>query len=177
MLPDRGYDPGENTFTAPPEDGGDVEVDGQPDERPPAAARAVPGVGRQGLLGLPVLMKAQGKCTTDHISAAGPWLKYRGHLENISGNLFLGVVNAFTGAVGEGKDQLDGETRSFPDIAKHYGEAGVALVRGRRPQLRRGLVARARRDGAPLPRRRRDLRPQLRPHPRDQRQEAGPRCR
>ena len=70
-------------------------------------------------------MKAQGKCTTDHISAAGPWLKYRGHLENISGNLFLGVVNAFTGATGEGKDQLDGETRSFPDIAKHYGEEGV----------------------------------------------------
>ena len=70
-------------------------------------------------------MKAQGKCTTDHISAAGPWLKYRGHLENISGNLFLGVVNAFTGATGEGKDQLDGETRSFPDIAKHYSAEGV----------------------------------------------------
>jgi aconitate hydratase len=71
-------------------------------------------------------MKAQGKCTTDHISAAGPWLKYRGHLENISGNLFVGVVNAFTGSVGEGKDQLDGATRSFPDIAKHYSEAGLA---------------------------------------------------
>ena len=70
-------------------------------------------------------MKAQGKCTTDHISAAGPWLKYRGHLENISGNLFLGVVNAFTGATGEGKDATDGETRSFPDIAKHYSEEGV----------------------------------------------------
>ena len=98
-------------------------------------------------------MKAQGKCTTDHISAAGPWLKYRGHLENISGNLFLGVVNAFTGATGEGKDVTDGETRSFPDIAKHYGEAGHPLVRHRRPQLRRGLVARARRDGAPVPRR------------------------
>jgi aconitate hydratase len=75
--------------------------------------------------GLPVLMKAQGKCTTDHISAAGPWLKYRGHLENISGNLFLGAVNAFTGAVGEGKDQIDGATRTFPEIAKHYSEAGV----------------------------------------------------
>ena len=71
-------------------------------------------------------MKAKGKCTTDHISAAGTWLTYRGHLENISGNLFLGVVNAFTGAAGEGKDQLDGATRSFPDIAKHYAEAGVA---------------------------------------------------
>ena len=53
-------------------------------------------------------MKAKGKCTTDHISAAGPWLKYRGHLENISGNLFIGAVNAFTGEAGEGKDQLDG---------------------------------------------------------------------
>ena len=70
-------------------------------------------------------MKAQGKCTTDHISAAGPWLKYRGHLENISGNLFLGVVNAFTGATGEGKDHVDGSTRSFPDIAKHYSAEGV----------------------------------------------------
>ncbi len=59
-------------------------------------------------LGLPVLMKAQGKCTTDHISAAGRWLTYRGHLENISGNLFLGAVNAFDGAVGEGKSAVDG---------------------------------------------------------------------
>ena len=74
---------------------------------------------------LPVLMKAQGKCTTDHISAAGPWLKYRGHLENISGNLFLGVVNAFSGATGEGKDITDGETRSFPEIAKRYAEEGI----------------------------------------------------
>ena len=59
---------------------------------------------------------------------AGPWLKYRGHLENISGNLFLGAVNAFTDAVGEGKDQLDGTTKSFPDIAKHYHEAGQPWI-------------------------------------------------
>jgi len=79
-------------------------------------------------LDLAILVKAKGKCTTDHISMAGPWLKYRGHLENISGNLFLGAVNAFTGAAGEGKDQLDGATRSYPDIAKHYHEAGQAWV-------------------------------------------------
>jgi aconitate hydratase len=72
-----------------------------------------------------VLMKAQGKCTTDHISAAGKWLTYRGHLENISGNLFLGAVNAFTGAVGEGKSAIDGSTQTFPDLAKQYGEAGM----------------------------------------------------
>jgi aconitate hydratase len=77
---------------------------------------------------LPILLKAKGKCTTDHISMAGPWLKYRGHLENISGNLFLGAVNAFTDAVGEGKDQLDGATKSFPDIAKHYGESGQPWI-------------------------------------------------
>ena len=70
-------------------------------------------------------MKAQGKCTTDHISAAGPWLRYRGHLENISGNLFLGAVNTYTGATGEGKDLPDGETRPLPDIAKHYRETGM----------------------------------------------------
>ncbi|MEY2966175.1 MAG: hypothetical protein RLY50_225, partial [Actinomycetota bacterium] len=79
----------------------------------------------QDYLGLPILMKAQGKCTTDHISAAGKWLTYRGHLENISGNLFLGAVNAFGGAVGEGLDFTDGERRSYPDIAKRWGEAGI----------------------------------------------------
>jgi aconitate hydratase len=74
---------------------------------------------------MPVLMKAKGKCTTDHISAAGRWLTYRGHLENISGNLFLAVTNAFTGAVGEGKDPTDGTTRPYPEIAKHLSEQKV----------------------------------------------------
>jgi aconitate hydratase len=76
-------------------------------------------------LGLPVLMKAKGKCTTDHISAAGKWLTFRGHLENISGNLFIGAVNAFDDAVGEGKDITDGGTRLYPDIAKNYSKAGI----------------------------------------------------
>jgi aconitate hydratase len=78
--------------------------------------------------GLPVLMKAQGKCTTDHISAAGPWLKYRGHLENISGNLFAGAVNAFTGDAGVGKDITDGEYRPYPEVAMRYHEAGINWV-------------------------------------------------
>ena len=75
---------------------------------------------------LPVLAKALGKCTTDQISAAGKWLNYRGHLELISQNLFLGVVNAFTGATGEGKDPLDGSTKSFPSIAEHLSDEGVS---------------------------------------------------
>ena len=126
VLPSRGYDPGDNTFTPPPPDGSDVEVVVSPTSDRLQLLEPFPAWDGNDYLGLPVLMKAQGKCTTDHISAAGPWLKYRGHLENISGNLFLGVVNAFTGAVGEGKDQIDGATRTFPDIAKHYSEAGVA---------------------------------------------------
>ena len=76
-------------------------------------------------LAMPVGVKAKGKCTTDHISAAGKWLSYRGHLENISQNLFLGVTNAFTGSVGEGKDPLDGETKPYPVLAKHLSEARV----------------------------------------------------
>ena len=128
----------------------------------------------QDYFGLAVLMKAQGKCTTDHISAAGKWLRYRGHLENISGNLFLGAVNAFTGGTGEGKDQTDGETRSYPEIARRYAEAGIGWCAIGRRELRRGLEPRARGDGAAVPQRQGDLRPQLRPHPRDQPEEAGP---
>jgi aconitate hydratase len=125
VLPSQGYERGEDTFTAPPEDGGDVEVIVSPTSDRLQLLEPFPAWDGNDYVGLPVLMKAQGKCTTDHISAAGAWLKYRGHLENISGNLFLGVVNAFTGATGEGKDQTDGETRSFPDIAKRYSEQGV----------------------------------------------------
>jgi aconitate hydratase len=127
ILPSSGYDPGENTFTAPPPmaERADIEVAVSPTSDRLQLLEPFPAWDGNDYLGLPVLMKAQGKCTTDHISAAGPWLKYRGHLENISGNLFIGAVNAFTGATGEGKDQTDGETRSYPEIAKRYGEAGI----------------------------------------------------
>ncbi len=124
-------------------------------------------------------MKAKGKCTTDHISAAGKWLRFRGHLENISGNLFLGVINAFrppTGGeyeAGHGKDPLDGETRSFPDIAKHLSESGVRWCAIGDQNYGEGSSPRARGDGTAIPQRRRDLRSQLRPHPRDQCKEAG----
>ena len=77
---------------------------------------------------LPILMKAKGKCTTDHISAAGKWLTYRGHLENISGNLFLGVVSAFDRPVGEGVDFRDGSPDTLPNLAKKYGESGIRWV-------------------------------------------------
>jgi aconitate hydratase len=77
------------------------------------------------LVQCPVLVKAAEPCTTDAISAAGPWLRYRGHLEHISRNLFLGVTNAWTGAVGEGRDWTDGQTRPLPDIAFRLRDEGV----------------------------------------------------
>ncbi len=127
-LPAAGFTPGESGFIAPPTDPSDITIAVSPtSDRLQLLEPFAPWDG-QDYADLPVLVKASGKCTTDHISAAGPWLKYRGHLENISGNLFLGAINAFTGEAGFGKDQLDGERKSFPDIAKHYHEAGVGWV-------------------------------------------------
>jgi aconitate hydratase len=78
---------------------------------------------------LPLLLKARGKCTTDHISPAGPWLRYRGHLEKISDNMFTGAVNAFTGATGKGRDLLSGEAgAAFAAIARHYKAEGLRWV-------------------------------------------------
>jgi aconitate hydratase len=127
-LPARGFDPGQSTFVPPPADRSGIEVKVSPTSDRLQLLTPFEAWNGEDYVGLPILLKAQGKCTTDHISMAGPWLKYRGHLENISGNLFLGAVNAFTGAVGEGKDPIDGQTRSFPDIAKHLHEAGRSWV-------------------------------------------------
>jgi len=127
-LPAAGFDPGENTFTPPPADRSGIDVRVAPDsERLQLLEPFEPWDGED-FHELPILVKAQGKCTTDHISMAGPWLKYRGHLENISGNLFLGAVNAFTGEAGSGKDPLDGQTKPYPEIARHLHEAGQPWV-------------------------------------------------
>jgi aconitate hydratase len=128
VLPDRGYDPGQNTFTTPPADGSDVQINVSPTSDRLQLLQPFPAWDGEDYLGLPVLMKAKGKCTTDHISAAGKWLTYRGHLENISGNLFLGAVNAFDDAVGEGKDFRDGSVDTYPNLAKKYSEDGVRWV-------------------------------------------------
>jgi aconitate hydratase len=125
VLPAKGYDAGENTFTAPPADGSGVVVEVSPTSDRLQLLEPFPVWDGKDYVRLPVLMKAQGKCTTDHISAAGKWLKYRGHLENISGNLFEGAVNAFGGAIGEGLDVTDGQRRKYPEIAKRYSEAGI----------------------------------------------------
>ncbi len=127
-LPEQGFTPGESGFIAPPADPSAIEVKVSPtSDRLQLLEPFAPWDGND-VVELPVLMKAQGKCTTDHISAAGPWLRYRGHLENISGNLFAGAVNAYTGEVGSGKDFTDGETRPYPEIAKRWDEAGIGWI-------------------------------------------------
>jgi aconitate hydratase len=125
VLPAKGYDPGVDTFTAPPADGRGVVVSVSPTSDRLQLLEPFPAWDGNDYVELPILMKAKGKCTTDHISAAGKWLKFRGHLENISGNLFIGAVNAFNDAVGEGLDITDGARRMYPDIAKRYSAAGI----------------------------------------------------
>jgi aconitate hydratase len=127
-LPADGFDPGEETFQAPPVDGSGVDVSVSPTSDRLQVLTPFPAWDGEDITDLAVLVKAQGKCTTDHISMAGPWLRYRGHLENISGNVYMGVVNAFTGEVGTGLDVTDGETRAYPEIARRYHEAGIAWV-------------------------------------------------
>ncbi len=128
-LPSRGFESGEEGFIAPPADGSGVEVVVDPkSDRLQLLQPFAPWDGKD-YVDLPVLLKATGKCTTDHISAAGPWLKYRGHLENISGNLFLGVVNAFReGVTGEGTCFIHGAVEPYPQIAKEAGESGRGWV-------------------------------------------------
>ena len=159
-LPPSGFDPGEDTFLPPPENPGQVEVKVSPSSDRLQLLTPFPAWNGNDYEGLPVLVKATGKFTTDHISMAGPWLKYRGHLENISGNLYLGAVNAYEGyEVGYGKNQLTGKTQTFPNIAKAYHEAGQPWVvigdenmgegssrehAAMEPRFRLGLVAIAR---------------------------------
>ena len=128
-LPPDGFDPGESGFVEPPPHRSTVVVRVSPDsDRLQLLEPFAPWDGND-YENLPVLVKAKGKFTTDHISMAGPWLRYRGHLENISGNLYLGAVNAFDGyEVGYGKNQLTGETQPYPEIARAYHEAGVGWV-------------------------------------------------
>ncbi|MGI0088115.1 MAG: aconitate hydratase [Nitrosotalea sp.] len=77
---------------------------------------------------LPILLKAKGKCTTDHISPAGSWLRFRGHLDKISDNIFLGAVNAYNNEVGKGKNLLTGTMDAFPTIARQYKDKGLRWV-------------------------------------------------
>lgn len=127
-LPPRGFDEGSAGFVAPAEDGSKVEVKVDPkSDRLQLLTSFTPWDGKD-LVDLPVLLKAFGKCTTDHISMAGPWLKYRGHLDNISNNMFIGAINAYSKEAGKVKNTFTGETKSVPEVAREYKAKGVNWV-------------------------------------------------
>jgi len=127
-LPPNGFDEGSSGFIPPAEDGSSIEVKVDPkSDRLQLLQPFEPWDGKD-FVDLPVLLKVSGKCTTDHISMAGPWLKYRGHLDNISNNMFLGAINAFTGDAGKTKNIFTGEYKSVPEVAREYKAKGIGWV-------------------------------------------------
>ncbi|NIK73987.1 aconitate hydratase [Thermonema lapsum] len=127
-LPEKGFDVKDNGYVAPAEDGSQVEVKVNPQSERLQLLTPFPAWEGADLKGLKLLIKAKGKCTTDHISMAGPWLKYRGHLDNISNNLLIGAVNAFNGETNKVKNQLTGEYDEVPKVARAYKAAGIGSV-------------------------------------------------
>lgn len=127
-LPTRGFDAGENTFQAPPPDGSSVTVVVDPNSQRLQLLSPFPKFDGKDLIDLPILIKVKGKCTTDHISAAGPWLKFRGHLDNISNNLLIGAVNSENGKVNCVKNQLTGTYGAVPQVAREYKASNVGWV-------------------------------------------------
>ena len=127
-LPPSGFDVKDNGYLAPVEDGSSVDVVVKEDsERLQLLTPFTPWNG-ENLLDAKLLIKAHGKCTTDHISMAGPWLRYRGHLDNISNNCLIGAVNAFNQKTNFVKNQLTGEYAGVPDTQRQYKEVGIETV-------------------------------------------------
>src|SRR5262245_19241683 len=127
-LPAKGFDPGESGFLAPPEEGAGVDVIVSPtSDRLQLLQPFEPWDGND-FENLPILVKAKGKCTTDHISMAGPWLKYRGHLDNISNNMLIGAINYFNDKADSVKNQLTGEYGAVPATQRTYKAAGMGSI-------------------------------------------------
>ena len=126
-LPPNGFDVLDNGYLAPEADGGHVKVTVKEDsERLQLLTPFIP-IGNK-IEGAKLLIKAQGKCTTDHISMAGPWLRYRGHLDNISNNCLIGAVNAFNMKTNFVKSQLNGDYDAVPKTQRAYKDAGIHTV-------------------------------------------------
>lgn len=127
-LPPLGFDVEDNGYQAPAEDGSSVEVAVKPDSDRLQLLAPFKAWDGMNISGAKLLIKAQGKCTTDHISMAGPWLRYRGHLDNISNNCLIGAENAFGGATNEVVNQLTGEKGAVPATARAYKAAGIPSI-------------------------------------------------
>ena len=127
-LPPKGFDVEDAGYVEPVSDGSDVDVKVAEDsERLQLLTPFEPWDGKN-LTDAKLLIKAFGKCTTDHISMAGPWLRYRGHLDNISNNCLIGAVNAYNKQTNFVKDQLTGEYDAVPKVQRHYKEKGIPTV-------------------------------------------------
>jgi aconitate hydratase len=127
-LPSRGFAVEDAGYQAPAEDGSALQVVVRPgSDRLQLLEPFQPWDGGN-LYGMRLLIKAKGKCTTDHISMAGPWLRYRGHLDNISNNMLIGAVNAFNDATDKVKNQLTGEYGSVPAVQRAYKAAGIPTI-------------------------------------------------
>ena len=127
-LPPLGFDVKENGYLAPVEDGSHVQVEVKEDSERLQLLTPFAPWDSKNLLGAKLLIKAHGKCTTDHISMAGPWLRFRGHLDNISNNCLIGAVNAFNQKTNFIKNQLTGEFGGVPDVQRQYKASGIETV-------------------------------------------------
>ncbi|KAB8248844.1 aconitase family-domain-containing protein [Aspergillus flavus] len=127
-LPAKGYDPGRNTYQAPPVDRSTVNVAVSPTSDRLQVLQGFQAWDGKDATNIPILIKCQGKTTTDHISMAGPWLKYRGHLDNISNNMLIGAVNAENGEANKVKNAFTGEYDAVPATARDYKARGVKWV-------------------------------------------------
>ena len=126
-LPPKGFDVDDPGFVAPMDDGSKVEVVVKPDSKRLELLTPFEPIGLP-INNAKLLIKAFGKCTTDHISMAGPWLKFRGHLDNISNNCLIGAVNAFNKETNEVKNQITREYGTVPDTARAYKKANVKSI-------------------------------------------------
>jgi len=124
-IPENGFVFKAEGYVAPPEDRSGLDVQVQVDSKRLQLLEPFAAWDGSDYERLPVLLKARGKCTTDHISQAGPWLRFRGHIDNISDNLFLGAINYFADEPGFGIDVETGEAVSLPKLARSYKERGI----------------------------------------------------
>lgn len=127
-LPPKGFDVDDPGYQAPAEDGSSVTVAVSPDSNRLQLLEPFPAWEGTDLKGLKLLIKAKGKCTTDHISMAGPWLKFRGHLDNISNNMLIGAVNFYNEKTDKIKNQLTGEYGPVPATQRAYKAAGIGSI-------------------------------------------------
>jgi aconitate hydratase len=127
-LPESGFAVEDNGYQEPAKDGSSLEVVVDPQSKRLQLLEPFEPWQGTDLKGLKLLIKVKGKCTTDHISMAGPWLRYRGHLDNISNNLMIGAINSFNDKANYIKNQLSGEYATVPETARAYKAAGFGSV-------------------------------------------------